>query len=105
MLRSTGLRAMLGRPSAKGLLYLGAAMATHAWFKRARAQRAGRVEAHTPGSTPSMGDDRELAPAATAAPTPDADGHAGVGITDLPTDAEGAQQSSLPPRGTRNEGF
>jgi hypothetical protein len=63
---------MPGRSRTRRALYLAGAMAIYAWRSHARSRR---VDA--------------------------ADGHDGAGITDLPPDAEDAQQSALPPRGTR----
>lgn len=59
------------------MMYLAAAGALYAWRSYAKARRG----------TPSEHSR--------------ADAHGGVGITDLPPDAEQAHQDSLPPRGTR----
>jgi hypothetical protein len=64
---------MPGRSLTRRALYLAGAMAVYAWRSRAKSRKAG------------------------------ADGHEGAGITNLPPDAEDAQQSSLPPRGSRRD--
>jgi hypothetical protein len=102
MMRTTGLRSMLGR-SGTTMMYLAAAGAMYAWRARVRKRTgsASRATASERGSGAEQ-DGREIEPANRRRDEPP--GHGATGITDLPPDAEAAQQASLPERGTRKDG-
>jgi hypothetical protein len=103
MKSSTGLKSMFGRSNGRRMLFLAGAVAAYAWRSRSRARRAGGAPSRRAGDAPGAGDAGARGPdrfTDSAA----GHGHTGAGITDLPPAAEGAQQSSLPPRGQRKEG-
>jgi hypothetical protein len=78
------------------MLFLAGAVAAYAWRSRSRARRSAGGESERSGAASGTGDSGMRRAAA--------DGHDAVGITDLPSGAEEAQQSSLPPRGERKPG-
>ena len=92
---------MRGATWAKPAMYLAGAMAIYAWRSRQQPGNDGDRAMRPPDGHAPDGDDGSLEDEASWDLRDAPNGHAATGITNLPPPSENAQQSSLPPRGTR----